>query len=304
MVVLFCCKVESQGVPLKAMGKKGVKRGRQTSGRKEPSPSLKTDENPSNDIHNKYSEDQNQMKRGRSKRLKREAYPVKENGKKGENAGNSGELVDQKQLLELNNREVERRIVAIQAICDAQIEHVLTQLRVARSMFSKEQLSMPLLQFLKEYCPNTIAIKNSEGIIEFEKNTQNYDVDGSHVGEKEWRKSVGCQGSISVDDQTVMPTPVGFHFTSSAVKEKFLRSIGIHVSNLAFEENSEIKIIDGENSFETPNTDCKTRSSIGITPKTQRLPKRGEMLLSVHGSPLVVYCEDKMDTISEADKEP
>ncbi|KAH9288072.1 hypothetical protein KI387_032189 [Taxus chinensis] len=264
------------------MKKKGAKRGRPSAVKRESLLSSKDDENPSNETHNKDLEDVKKVKKGRPKKLKRESFPVIENEKNGKNDGNSGELADQEQLLELNHREVERRIVAIQAIRDAQIEHVLTQLRVARSMFSKEQLSMPLLQFLKEYCPNTIAVNNPEGIIELERKNQNYDVAGSYVGEKEWRPSIGCQGSfghqtsVSVDDQTadVMPTPLGFHFTSSAVKDKFLRSIGIHVSSLAFEENSEIKITDGENSFQTPNMGDKTQSSIGITPKSRRLPKR------------------------------
>lgn len=39
------------------------------------------------------------------------------------------------------------------------------------------------------------------------------------------------------------------------------------------------------------------RLSFGMTPKTIRLPKPGEMLLSVHGSPLGVYKEDNMEAI-------
>ena len=39
------------------------------------------------------------------------------------------------------------------------------------------------------------------------------------------------------------------------------------------------------------------RLSVGMTPKTLRLPKPGEMLLSVHGSPLGVYKEDNMEAI-------
>lgn len=40
-----------------------------------------------------------------------------------------------------------------------------------------------------------------------------------------------------------------------------------------------------------------SRLSVGMTPKTLRLPKPGEMLLSVHGSPLGVYKEDNMEAI-------
>lgn len=40
--------------------------------------------------------------------------------------------------------------------------------------------------------------------------------------------------------------------------------------------------------------------SIGLTPKTLRLPKKGEMLLSVRGSPLGVFKEkeDNMEAIN------
>ena len=39
------------------------------------------------------------------------------------------------------------------------------------------------------------------------------------------------------------------------------------------------------------------RLSVGMTPKTLRLPKPGEMLLSVRGSPLGVYKDDNMEAI-------
>lgn len=37
--------------------------------------------------------------------------------------------------------------------------------------------------------------------------------------------------------------------------------------------------------------------SFGVTPKTVRLPKKGEMLLSMHGSPLGVYKEENLAAI-------
>ena len=39
------------------------------------------------------------------------------------------------------------------------------------------------------------------------------------------------------------------------------------------------------------------RLSVGMTLKTLRQPKPGEMLLSVHGSPLGVYKENNMEAI-------
>ncbi|GMP75508.1 hypothetical protein CsSME_00032568 [Camellia sinensis var. sinensis] len=44
--------------------------------------------------------------------------------------------------------------------------------------------------------------------------------------------------------------------------------------------------------LEMPEASSHGGLSVGMTPKTLRLPKHGEMLLSVHGSPLGVYKED------------
>nr|GEV04700.1 hypothetical protein [Tanacetum cinerariifolium] len=52
-----------------------------------------------------------------------------------------------------------------------------------------------------------------------------------------------------------------------------------------------------------PHKVTSQRLSIGMTPKTLRLPKQGEMLLSVHGSPLGVYKENNMDAINETEEE-
>ncbi|GER55605.1 UDP-glucose pyrophosphorylase 2 [Striga asiatica] len=43
------------------------------------------------------------------------------------------------------------------------------------------------------------------------------------------------------------------------------------------------------------------RFCVGVTPKTVGLPKCGEVILSVHGSPLGVYKEYNMETIQEAE---
>jgi hypothetical protein len=50
-------------------------------------------------------------------------------------------------------------------------------------------------------------------------------------------------------------------------------------------------MLPGHDAFQTPGVNGQ-RLSFGMTPKTLRLPKAGEMMLSVHGSPLGVYKED------------
>lgn len=48
-----------------------------------------------------------------------------------------------------------------------EIEHLLTELRLLRSYFSKEQLQSPALQFFKENLPN-LSVVGNEGNRQFE----------------------------------------------------------------------------------------------------------------------------------------
>ncbi|RYR23709.1 hypothetical protein Ahy_B02g057192 [Arachis hypogaea] len=63
-----------------------------------------------------------------------------------------------------------------------------------------------------------------------------------------------------------------------------------------FEEPCEAQTLTSQEVLQTPNVSSQ-RLSVGMTPKTLRLPKPGEMLLSVHGSPLGVYKENNMEAI-------
>ncbi|MFS7910829.1 putative Cell division protein borealin [Helianthus anomalus] len=56
------------------------------------------------------------------------------------------------------------------------------------------------------------------------------------------------------------------------------------------EEPSDTRILGIEDFMQTSGV-SSGRLSVDMTPKTLRLPKQGEMLLSVHGSPLGVYKE-------------
>lgn len=62
---------------------------------------------------------------------------------------------------------VERHAAAIRAIRDVEIERLITELRLLRSYFNKEQLQTPLLQFFQEKLPNlSISGKVEQGEIE------------------------------------------------------------------------------------------------------------------------------------------
>jgi len=49
---------------------------------------------------------------------------------------------------------VEKRVAAIRAIRDVQIEHLLTELRLLRSCMTEEQMGSPVLQFFTENLPH------------------------------------------------------------------------------------------------------------------------------------------------------
>lgn len=57
---------------------------------------------------------------------------------------------------------MERQIGAIRAVREVKIEHLLTELRLLRSCFSKEQLHKPVLEVFEETLPN-LSIVNDKG---------------------------------------------------------------------------------------------------------------------------------------------
>ncbi|RID77119.1 hypothetical protein BRARA_A00049 [Brassica rapa] len=114
---------------------------------------------------------------------------------------------------EEEDTNLERRIDAIKAIRDIEIEQSLTAQRLLCSTFSEEQLETPVLDFFKENLPDVSIEVEDNGEIEFK-----------------WNHNTG----------------------DSSLGQRLLH--------------------------------------FGMTaPKTRRQPKPGEMMLSVHGTPLGVY---------------
>ncbi|CAL8163721.1 unnamed protein product [Prunus armeniaca] len=170
---------------------------------------------------------------------------------------------------------VERQISAIRVIRDVETEHLLTNLRLLRSYFNKEQQRTPLLQYFKENFQNLSNVRNGEnGQMEVQWIDKDGNVsmnDGMDLHETLLRRlSIaysGCSAAI--------PSLGGFEFSSKADKASLLGADNLQISDFVSSQ----------------------RLSIGMTPKTRRLPKPGEMLLSVHGSPLGDYKEDNMEAI-------
>ncbi|KQK01159.1 hypothetical protein BRADI_3g54150v3 [Brachypodium distachyon] len=160
------------------------------------------------------------------------------------------------------HQEVERRKAAIRAIQVAETESVLSRLRLVRSYISKEQEETCALQFFQENLPNLSVVRNEK---EDELELKWKDFDDQIIGDE--RDDKISRASI--------PAATGFQFSADSVQKNF----------------KEIT--------ETPGA-MSSRLSFGMTPKTVRLPKPGEMLLSVHGSPLGMYKEDNLAAITES----
>ncbi|XP_058073384.1 uncharacterized protein LOC131222359 [Magnolia sinica] len=210
----------------------------------------------------------------------------------------------EKQLCTFSNHEVERRITAIQAIRDAEIEHLLTQLRLLRSYFSKEQLETPALQFFAKNLPSLSVVKNEEdGQFELEWKSKDNNPPISYDDERNGCASFMQRTSIGYPDcSDAFPAISGFQFSSEAVKTNFLEAASLHIQDFGLEELSQTQMLGFQDAFQTPGVNSQ-RLSVGVTPKTLRLPKNGEMLLSVRGSPLGVYREeDNMEAIHESEE--
>ncbi|XP_031494917.1 uncharacterized protein LOC116260606 [Nymphaea colorata] len=206
----------------------------------------------------------------------------------------------------ITHYEIDHRINAMRAICDAEIAHLLNQFHLMRSYYNKKQLDTPLIDFLKENCPNVSlakATEDGEYELEWKMSTKYPDHDNifqemvvlnfraEQVSNLQiWSMFICSQLSCNYDS---------FMYHFSTVRESFLRAASMHIPDFVFEENWNSRMVGLQDSFQTPGVTSQ-RLSVGTTPKTVRLPKHGEMLLSVHGSPLGVYREGGMEVINES----
>lgn len=119
---------------------------------------------------------------------------------------------------------VERQISAIRAIRDVETEHLLTNLRLLRSYFNKEQQRTPVLQYFKENFQNLSNVRNGEnGQMEVQWIDKDGNVsmnDGMDLHETLLRRlSIaysGCSAAI--------PSLGGFEFSSKAGINNFRNS--------------------------------------------------------------------------------
>ncbi|KAM0863080.1 hypothetical protein ACQ4PT_044842 [Festuca glaucescens] len=173
----------------------------------------------------------------------------------------------QEKLRWLADQEIERRKAAIRAIQAAEVEGVLSRIRLVRTYISKEQEETCALQYFQENLPNVSVVPNEkQDELELKWNEWDNHIYGDQRDDKVSRASI-----------TSLATAAGFHFSGDSVQKNFI-----------------------ESTFDFNNFATSSHLSFGMTPKTVRVPKNGEMLLSVHGSPLGVYKEENLAAITES----
>lgn len=201
------------------------------------------------------------------------------------------------------DREVECQIAAIKAISDVEVEHLLTSLCLIRSYFNEEQLQVPVMQFFKENLPNVSIVKGGEGAHfdlgwkdEYGKLSM-YNTDGRDIHASLLHHMSMAFPSCSDARQSFG----GLQFSAKDVKTSLVGADDLQIGSYLSQESLNPMMLGMPKGLQTPGVDSQ-RLSIGMTPKTIRLPKQGEMLLSVHGSPLGVYKEDNMEAIHESEE--
>ncbi|CAA0832900.1 Unknown protein [Striga hermonthica] len=223
----------------------------------------------------------------RSSMVKRRGRPKKQVSDKDKGNQNGVEVQKDEDAF-----QVERQSAAIRAIRDVEIEQLLTMLRLLKSNFSKEQLQVPVLQFFRENFPNILIDESGEAKWKHELN---------NADERTLHASLLRRLSMAYPDYSsagIASMAGGFEFSNKSVKTSMFGADKLQIRSLVFEEPPDSHLKDG--GMKTPNVN-NNRLSVGVTPKTVRLPKCGEVLLSVHGSPLGVYKEDNMETIQETE---
>ncbi|QCD78252.1 hypothetical protein DEO72_LG1g1884 [Vigna unguiculata] len=197
------------------------------------------------------------------------------------------------QFMDLEIQAMERQIGAIRAVREVEIEHLLTEVRLLRSCFSSEELCKPVLQVFEETLPN-LSVVNDER---------------NKMLEVKWRENEGCNDEMDARASLLQrlsiasfPRFAGFdHSASAGGRMSFVGADNLQFKDIVLEEPSDTHNLALQEGLQTPGVTSQ-RLSVGMTPKTLRLPKAGEILLSVHGSPLGVFKENNMEAIHESEE--
>ncbi|XP_009793801.1 uncharacterized protein LOC107818518 isoform X2 [Nicotiana tabacum] len=199
----------------------------------------------------------------------------------------------------LINHEVERQSAAIRAIRDVETEQLLTQLCLLRSNFNEEQLQIPVMQFFRENLPNLAVTRKEDGTHEVKWKEADDNLSIDQLDGRYLPASLLQQLSMAYPAcSNAIPSFGGFGLSSKSVKATLFGAENMEIKQFVLEEPSDAQMFELQDTHQTPGVN-NNQLSVGMTPKTLRLPKTGEVLLSVHDSPLGVYKEDNMEPIHD-----
>ncbi|XP_042040677.1 uncharacterized protein LOC121786177 [Salvia splendens] len=218
-----------------------------------------------------------------------------------QNCSNEGAPPEEKDEA-FDNYEVERQCAAIRALRDVEIERFSTMLQLLRSYFSEDQLQVPVLQFFSEKLPNlSLEPTGKDGQYEVKSKGKAVDATLENGDERTLHAALLRRLSLAYPDFSAgIPSLGGFEFSNQSVKTSIFGADKLQIRSLVFDDPSDSQMLELKDELRTPNV-SNHRLSVGVTPKSKRLPKCGEMLLSVRGSPLGVFKEDNMETIQESE---
>uniref|UniRef100_A0A7N0SVK9 Borealin C-terminal domain-containing protein n=2 Tax=Kalanchoe fedtschenkoi TaxID=63787 RepID=A0A7N0SVK9_KALFE len=180
------------------------------------------------------------------------------------------------------SKDVEDQIAAIRAMRDLETNRLLTSLRLLRSYFTEEHLRTPVLEYFEQNLSNLVIVGNGKD--------DQLDV--------HWKTNQHL--SLLHHMSAAYPDATETVKLNSMVSGQQLQ---FHQSAMDVPSGSYSQMIGFHDGLQTPAT-TGHRMSVGVTPKTLRLPKKGEMILSVRGSPLGVFQEkeDNMEAINETEE--
>ncbi|EPS61862.1 hypothetical protein M569_12932 [Genlisea aurea] len=201
----------------------------------------------------------------------------------------------------VRDSEVERQCAAIVALRDVEIEQLRATIRfLRRSYFSQEQLQTPLLQFFEENLPN-LTLPDGQHEPDWKIEEANLSLDHPAANQFMQASLLHRLSTAHPSYSAAISSFRGFKFSA---KSGLPGADKLQTTYPAWDGYSNSKITGLKDMLQTPNAINSHRLSVGVTPNTRRLPKYGEMLMSVRGSPLGVYKEEDtttMETIQEAE---
>ncbi|XP_006347384.1 uncharacterized protein [Solanum tuberosum] len=210
---------------------------------------------------------------------KRRGRACKQSKKISENANQEKHQVEKEDDI-LSKEEVECQSAAVRAIYNLEIKDIPSLMRLLRSKFNDEQLHIPVVQYFRENLPNLAVVRNEDDTHEVKRKEADGNLSTDQFNGRNLHVSLLRQLSMAYPDcSNAIPSFGEFESSSKSVK-----------TTLFGAENMQIKQFVNNNPL-----------SVGMTPKTLRFPKTGEVLLSVHGSPLGVFKEDDTEPIHESE---